>query len=80
MYMDMGQLPDPSILQARIDTLFAEKVDVASKWWEQGFIQALFWNETGRLSIPDSTLCHLYHHTCQPDGNGRCVDLYKHLD
>jgi hypothetical protein len=80
MYMDMVQLPDPSILQTRIDTLFAEKVDAASRFWEQGFIQAMFWNETGRLSIPDTALWHLYHANCQQDGDGRCKDRYKNLD
>lgn len=76
MAVDVAALPSIDEMQKRIDVLTQNGVQKASKFWEQGFIQALFWDTSAPFDTEFPSLSHLYHTGCtKQDGKGRCIPV-----
>lgn len=78
MSIDPAALPSVSHMKRRISRLTDLGFRKASRFWEQGFVQALFWNSSAPYSRLEEHrlsrgLVHLYHNKCMPlDAAGRC--------
>jgi len=72
----MDIMPSSEEMVARIDTLLSTNFPPkAFRFWEQGFLQLLFWNDTQYLNAGFGEIHHMYHVQCKIGSTGQCMDV-----
>ena len=86
MAFNMQALPPCQTMEQKVEHLLSKYGIAVSKYWEQGLLQMMFWNNTAVLEIPGALpqfqkpvdeqmgLKHLYHSGCSPiTADGQCA-------
>ena len=74
MAFAMDIMPSSEEMVARIDTLLSTNFPPkAFRFWELGFLQLLFWNDTQYLNADFGKIHHMYHVQCKIGSTGQCM-------
>ena len=72
MVFEMSHLDDVETMTKTVDDLLLLHPPKTYKYWEQGFLQLLFWDDTTYLGDLGGKIEHFYHLKCRQNKVGQC--------